>query len=29
MKVSYKMAHEIKEIAELIWTGENKMYIQY
>ena len=24
MKVSYKMAHEIKEIAELIWNGENK-----
>lgn len=24
MKVSYKMAREIKGVAELLWNGENK-----
>lgn len=24
MKVSYKMAHEIKEVAELLWNGKTK-----
>lgn len=24
MKVSYKMAHEVKEAADLLWNGENK-----